>query len=93
MRVFRAGILKLSRRLATWLTFGILLAILGLIFVAVGATPADTGGDPGEEGFDPALLLAFPAAYDNGHGPSSLESWPIVPRKAPVRVIGKPGGP
>jgi ABC-2 type transport system permease protein len=65
MRIFMAGILKLSRRLATWLTFGILLAILGLIFVAVGATPADSGGGGGEQGVDPAALLAFPAAYDN----------------------------
>lgn len=66
MRIFRAGLLKLSRRLATWLTYGILLAILGLIFVAVGAAPPESGGEQGQGGgVDPATLLAFPAAYDN----------------------------
>ena len=47
-----AGMLKLSRRLATWLTFGMLVAIPGLIFIGGG-------------GVDPVALLAFPAAYDN----------------------------
>lgn len=64
MRIFLSGLLKLRRRLATWLTFVILLAILGLIFVAVGATPSEAS-DPEQGGVDPAILLAFPAAYDN----------------------------
>jgi len=69
MRIFLSGLLKLRRRLATWLTFVILLAILGLIFVAVGAVPPppppESGSDPGQGGVDPAILLAFPTAYDN----------------------------
>jgi len=66
VRIFLSGLLKLRRRLATWLTFVILLAILGLIFVAVGAAPPpEAGTDPGEGGVDPAVLLAFPTAYDN----------------------------
>ncbi|MGH2356973.1 MAG: hypothetical protein ACRDGJ_03045, partial [Candidatus Limnocylindria bacterium] len=66
MRIFVSGLNKLVRRLATWLTFGILVGLLVLIFVAVGATAEEVAsqGD-GQGGPEVALLLTFPGAYDN----------------------------
>lgn len=61
MRVFVAGLRKLIRRLATWLTFGLLVGLLVLIFVAVGATSADAEG---EEALASQFLLTFPGAYE-----------------------------
>jgi ABC-type transport system involved in multi-copper enzyme maturation permease subunit len=63
MRLFASGLRKLSRRLATWLTFGLLAGLLVLIMVAVGATAnsraaSDGGGRAG------LALVTFPGAYD-----------------------------
>jgi hypothetical protein len=61
MRIFVAGLRKLVRRLASWLTFGLLCGILILIFVAVGATTAEAEGP---EAIAAQFLLTFPGAYE-----------------------------
>ena len=38
MRLFVAGLRKLVRRPATYVTFGLLVGLLALIYIAVGAT-------------------------------------------------------
>ncbi len=61
MRVFRAGLLKLLPRPATWVTLGILLALITLIFLAIGASSGQMRSQPGGER---ALeILRFPGAY------------------------------
>jgi ABC-2 type transport system permease protein len=63
VRLFVSGLRKLSRRLATWLTFGLLAGLLVLIMIAIGATAnaPRTGGGDGAAGL---ALLTFPGAYD-----------------------------
>jgi ABC-type transport system involved in multi-copper enzyme maturation permease subunit len=64
MRLFASGLRKLARRLATYVTFGLLVGLLVLILVAVGATADQaTGGGPGAAGR--AALLTFPGAYQS----------------------------
>lgn len=60
MRLFVSGLRKLTRRLATLLTFGLLAGLLVLIIIAVVAS----GGEGGDESFDPLSLVTFPGAYD-----------------------------
>ena len=61
MRLFVAGIRKLRRRPATYVTFGLLVGLLALIYLAVGATAQQ---QPTAEGRESALtLLTFPGAY------------------------------
>lgn len=61
MRIFSATLRKLVRRPATWVTLGLLVALLGLILVVVGATANDPrAGDQGEGSL---LLITFPLAY------------------------------
>ena len=61
MRLFVAGIRKLRRRPATYVTFGLLVGLLALIYLAVGATAQQ---QPTAEGRESALtLLRFPGAY------------------------------
>jgi ABC-2 type transport system permease protein len=61
MRIVRSGLRKLVRRPATYVTFGLLVGLLALIFLAVGATVRQT---PDEEARASALLLlTFPGAY------------------------------
>jgi ABC-type transport system involved in multi-copper enzyme maturation permease subunit len=62
MRLFRSGLRKLTTRLATFLTFGLLAGLLVLIDLAV-ATTRGQGGN-GDGGGNPLLLLTFPDAYD-----------------------------
>lgn len=62
MRLFTSGVRKLSRRMATWLTFGLLAGLLLLIMIAAGATANTT--DAGERGPAALGLLTFPGAYD-----------------------------
>ena len=63
MRLFVSGLRKLVRRLATWLTFGLLAGLLALIVVAVGASANRPGASAVER--DAALsLVRFPGAYD-----------------------------
>jgi ABC-2 type transport system permease protein len=63
MRIFRSGLRKLVRRLATWVTFGLLAGLLVLIMVAVGATASRTGGSAAQRAAT-LTLVTFPAAYD-----------------------------
>jgi ABC-2 type transport system permease protein len=64
VRIFVSGLRKLSRRLATWVTFGMLAGLLVLIELAVGATAGRTGGSTAQRAA--ALsLVTFPAAYDS----------------------------
>jgi hypothetical protein len=60
MRLFRAGLRKLVRRPATYVTFGLLVGLLALILLAVGATARQTPGQAGEQAL---LLVTFPGAY------------------------------
>ena len=61
MRLFRAGFRKLIRRPATYVTFGLLIGLLALIYIAVGATARQ---QPSGNGAGEALVLVtFPGAY------------------------------
>ena len=61
MRLFVAGLRKLVRRPATYVTFGLLVGLLSLILIAVGATAGRT--DAGEGAEQALLLVTFPGAY------------------------------
>jgi ABC-2 type transport system permease protein len=63
MRIFRSGLRKLVRRLATWLTFGLLAGLLVLIMIAVGATASRAGGSAAQRAAT-LTLVTFPTAYD-----------------------------
>jgi ABC-type transport system involved in multi-copper enzyme maturation permease subunit len=65
MRLFISGLRKLTPRLATLLTFGLLAGLLALIILAVTAT-GGVGGNGGGGGarFDPLSLVTFPGAYN-----------------------------
>jgi ABC-2 type transport system permease protein len=67
MRLFVSGIRKLSRRPATFVTFGLLIGLLVLIVLAVGATANSTAGGAGQAQRDVTAkqLVTFPAAYDH----------------------------
>jgi ABC-type transport system involved in multi-copper enzyme maturation permease subunit len=68
MRVFYSTIRKLIRRPATWVTFGLIAALLVLIVLAVAATGGEGGGGGGGggngDGAAALLLVTFPTAYD-----------------------------
>jgi hypothetical protein len=59
MRVFTAALRKLIRRPATFVTFGLLVGLLGLIIIAVSATAGQRTGRAAQEGL---LLVTFPGA-------------------------------
>jgi ABC-2 type transport system permease protein len=61
MRLFVAGLRKLVRRPATFVTFGLLVGLLALIYIAVGATARQQ--DTAEGGRQSLLLVTFPGAY------------------------------
>jgi len=61
MRLFVAGLRKLVRRPATWVTFGLLVGLLSLILIAVGATARQGGTRP--EAQQALALVTFPGAY------------------------------
>lgn len=61
MRLFAADVLKLARRLATWLSLGLLVGLLLLVFLAIGGT-AGRSTSPGAQAA--LAILTFPAAYD-----------------------------
>jgi hypothetical protein len=61
MRLFRSGLRKLVRRPATFVTFGLLIGLMALIYLAVGATARQQVGEDG--GQEALLLLTFPGAY------------------------------
>jgi ABC-2 type transport system permease protein len=61
MRLFISTLGKLRSRLATWLTLGLLILLMALIYLAVGATAKQTLERPGAQSV--LLLLTFPGAY------------------------------
>jgi ABC-type transport system involved in multi-copper enzyme maturation permease subunit len=61
MRIFVSTLRKLVRRPATWVTLGLLIGLLALIYVAVGATAKQISAQPGAE--ESLVLLTFPLAY------------------------------
>ena len=61
MRLFSSGLRKLVRRPATWVTFGLLIGLLALIYLAVGATANQAGSGTGTR--QGKVLLTFPGAY------------------------------
>lgn len=61
MRLFVSALRKLSRRLATYLTFGLLAGLLALIIVAVAASG---GRGQGNGPANPLAIVTFPGAYD-----------------------------
>jgi hypothetical protein len=61
MRLFVAGLRKLVRRPATYVTFGLLTGLLALILIAVGATAGRSASNGG--GRQALLLVTFPGAY------------------------------
>jgi ABC-type transport system involved in multi-copper enzyme maturation permease subunit len=62
MRIFVAGLRKLVRRPATYVTFGLLVGLLALILIAVGATAGRQTTNGG--GQRALLLVTFPGAYN-----------------------------
>jgi len=61
MRLFFAGLRKLLRRPATFVTFGLLVGLLALILIAVGATARQQSDRP--DAAQALLLVTFPGAY------------------------------
>lgn len=61
MRLLVAGLRKLIRRPATFVTFGLLVGLLALILIAVSATARERGAGPGAR--QGLLLVTFPGAY------------------------------
>jgi ABC-2 type transport system permease protein len=62
VRLFAAGIRKLVRRPATFVTFGVLVGLMALIFILSGVT---AGRFPERQGSRVAIaLLTFPGAYE-----------------------------
>jgi len=61
MRLFISTLSKLRGRLATWLTLGLLILLLTLIYLAVGATAKQAAVQP--NGRAVLELLTFPGAY------------------------------
>jgi ABC-type transport system involved in multi-copper enzyme maturation permease subunit len=62
MRIFFAGLRKLTGRPASYVSVGLLVGLLGLIIIA-SATVGQTDNDP-EGGLAARALLTFPGAYD-----------------------------
>jgi hypothetical protein len=61
MRIFVAGIRKLVPRPASWVTIGILVGLMALIFVAIGGSAGQVRSRPGGE--QALTVLRFPGAY------------------------------
>lgn len=70
MRLLRGELRKLVKRPASYITLGIFLGVLVLLFVAVGASYRTMGQLPASQGGGPEAqaairsLLEFPGAYD-----------------------------
>ncbi|MCI0582668.1 MAG: hypothetical protein L0227_07200 [Chloroflexi bacterium] len=61
MRIFFSTLRKLVRRPVTFVTFGLLVALLALILLAVGATAGREEAGPGAA--QALLIVTFPGAY------------------------------
>lgn len=62
MRIFGSSVRKLVRRPATWISLGLLVGLLLLVFLAVGATARQVPTRAGEAAA--VLIVTFPGAYD-----------------------------
>ena len=62
MRLFVATLRKLIRRPATWITFVLFVALLGLIFLALIASAQEGVGDP-QAALAARIFVTFPGAY------------------------------
>lgn len=62
MRVFVSGLRKLVRRPASWVSLGLIVGLLALVFLAVGASARQLQTQEG--GADALLLVTFPGAYE-----------------------------
>jgi len=62
MRLFVASLRKFPARPATWVTLGITLLFMGLIFLAIGASANQIRSTPGGEAS--LAVLRFPGAYN-----------------------------
>ena len=60
MRIFVATLRKLARRPASFVTLGLLVALLAIILLAVSATTSQRNGRAAEEAL---VLVTFPGAY------------------------------
>jgi ABC-type transport system involved in multi-copper enzyme maturation permease subunit len=63
MRLFVSGFRKLLPRPATFVTFGLLIGLLALIYLAVGATARQATTANPNGGRQALLLVTFPGAY------------------------------
>ena len=63
MRLFVAGLRKLIRRPATYITFLLVILLLGLILISIGATARQAATQQGGGGPAAILLITFPVAY------------------------------
>jgi len=61
MRLLVSTLGKLRSRLATWLTLGLLILLMSLIYLAVGATFQQAASRPGGQAV--RVLITFPGAY------------------------------
>lgn len=62
MRLLGSSVRKLVRRPATWISLGLLIGLLLLVFLAVGASTRQVPTRPGEAAA--VLIVTFPGAYD-----------------------------
>jgi ABC-2 type transport system permease protein len=61
MRLVGSHLRRLVRRPASWITLGMLAAMMALVFIALGASAQQAAVQPGGEAI--LQLLAFPTAY------------------------------
>ena len=61
MRLIASHLSRLVRRPASWITLGMLAAMIALVFIALAATAEQTASQPGGEAI--LQLLTFPMAY------------------------------
>ena len=61
MRLLGSHLRRLVRRPASWITLGMLAAMIALVFIALGASAEQAAAQPGGEAI--LQLLAFPLAY------------------------------
>jgi ABC-2 type transport system permease protein len=61
MRLVGSQLRRLVRRPASWITLGMLAAMIALVFIALGASAKEAASQPGGEAI--FKLLAFPTAY------------------------------
>lgn len=63
MRLFIGTLRKLPRRQATYITFGFLIGLLALIYLAIGASANTIRSAPSGGGQNALTILQFPGAY------------------------------